>query len=867
MAARFYNKGRSWKSIVKKRGLPDQTTKQNVELERLIAERARELGAANSALEQEIVRHLKTEQALLESNARLKVAEAAARRRAEQMRRHRNVLLELAQLDEADFDSALQKILQADADALDVERVSYWSLGGEPLKSEREMLYLKSRRDIARDMTALTFDAEHYPRYFAALATHLPIIASRAQTDPASSEFSEGYLKPNGITSMLDVAVWSQGRIVAVICHSHVGPARDWTAEEVKFATSIANIVSLALEGAKRRELTEALRRSEEKYRLVVEHAGEGIFITQDRLVRFANPRAVSLLGFAPGQPLEDFIHRGDRSRVMGNYERRIRGEVIENNYVFRTNSRESRSLQINAVAIEWEGRPATLSFVSDVTEHIRLHEDLRHTLDEREVILETSVAGLVFVQRGNIRWINSVLEQQMLGYRKGELVGQRGEIAFPSHEHWKAFLSSAAPVIEQGFTHETELELKRKDGSVFWGLFSGRAIDHKDLDRGVIWYLIDVTERRRLRHALQKTLVEREAILQSTLVGITFSIARRHIWVNRKFADMLGFRAEELIGQLSLQHFPSRESFEEFGEIAYPALERTSGYTTEQQMKRKDGTLIWCQLYGSCVVANDPAQGTIWTFVDISEVKRAEEETKKALQKERELGELKSRFVSMTSHEFRTPLATILSASELIENYGERLPPDEKRELLGLIKGSVKHMTHLLEQVLLIGKADAGKMDFVPAPLDVVAFCRRLLGELAQTDGAEHRLVLAADGISGRHALDEKLVRHILCNLLVNAIKYSPKGSEILLRVTQVEGRMRIEVSDHGIGIPPEDQPRLFDSFHRGRNVANISGTGLGLAIVRKAVDLHGGEITFTSELNRGTTFVVHLLAPRLES
>jgi PAS domain S-box-containing protein len=851
---------------VKKRDLHDQTTKQSDALEQLVAERARELGAANHALEQEIVRHLKTEQALSESNARLKLAESAARRQAEQMLRHRNVLLELAQLDEADFESALKKILQADAEALDVERVSYWTLEGEPLKSEREMLYLKSRGDIEHGISALTFDAERFPRYFAALATHRPIVASRAQTDPASSEFSEEYLKPHGITSMLDVAVWSQGRIVGVICHSHVGPAREWAADEVKFATSIANIVSLALETAKRRELTEALRRSEEKYRLVVEHAGEGIFVTQDRLIRFANPRAAGLLGFSPGQPLEEFVHPDDRSRVLGNYERRVRGEAIENNYVFRTNSHEPRSLQINAVAIDWEGTPATLSFVSDVTEHIQLHEHLRHTLAEREVILETSVAGLVFVQRGRIRWINNVLEEQMLGYKKGELAGQRGEVAFPSHEHWKAFLSSASPVIEQGRTHETELELRRKDGSLFWGLFSGRAIDHKDLERGVIWYLIDVTERRRLRQDLQKTLVEREAILQSTLVGITFSVARRHIWVNKKFAAMMGLRAEELIGQLSLRHFPSRESFERFGEIAYPALERIGAYATEVEMKRKDGSLIWCQLYGSCVVPNKPEQGTIWTFIDISELKRAEAETKKALLKEKELGELKSRFVSMTSHEFRTPLATILSASELIENYGERLPQDEKRELMALIKGSVKHMTHLLEQVLLIGKADAGKMDFAPAPLDLAAFCRRLLGELAQANGAEHRLVLSADGVSGQHVLDEKLVRHILCNLVVNAIKYSPAGSKIVLRVAPAGERMRLEVSDRGMGIPSEDQPHLFDSFHRGKNVANISGTGLGLAIVKKAVDLHGGEIEFTSELNRGTTFVVHLPAPEVK-
>ncbi|MGH8726871.1 MAG: PAS domain S-box protein [Burkholderiales bacterium] len=833
----------------------EETQALNQELEHRIAERTRELADANRCLQQEIARHLVTEQELLESNARLKLAEAAARAQAERIENHRKVLLELAQLDEPNFELALEKILAADCEALDVERVSYWNLAGAPLKSEREMLYLKSHGGIARDETLLSFDAAHYPRYFAALQTHRPIVAHRAQTDPASSEFTEAYLKPHGITSMLDVAVWSQGEIVGVLCHSHVGAPREWSAEEVKFATAIANIVTLALEAVRRRELTHALIQSEEKYRLVVEHAAEGIFVTQDALIRFVNPRCAEFFGAPAGdilsRPLEEFIHADDRARVLGNYHRRVRGEVIENNYVFRT--LDSRSLQINAVAIEWEGRPATLSFVSDVSERVRLHEDLARTLTEREVILETAVAGLVFVQNGRINWINAVFEQEFLGYAKGELVGQRGEIVFPSHERFKTFLSVAVPAIEQGSTYEIEVELKRKDGSLFWGLFSGRAINSTDSGKGSIWYLIDVTERRNMREDLQKTLIEREAILQSTLVGITFSIGRRHVWINQKFADMLGYQTQELIGQVSVMHFPSRESFEEFGKIAYPILEQRKSYATEIQMKRKDGSLIWCQLYGTSIVAGHPERGSIWTFVDITELKRA-------LDKEKELSALKSRFVSMTSHEFRTPLATILSATELVENYGERLPATEKSELIALIKGAVKHMTHMLEQVLLIGKADAGRLDFNPQRLDFKAFCRRLVGELSQTDDMQHRLVFNHEGLLATHVFDERLVRHMLSNLVGNALKYSPAKSEVRLSVTHASGEIRIEVSDQGIGIAPEDQPNLFHSFQRGRNVSNISGTGLGLAIVKKAVNLHGGTIEFKSELERGTTFTVIL-------
>ncbi|MBC7945030.1 MAG: PAS domain S-box protein [Burkholderiales bacterium] len=834
------------------------------DLKRLLAERSAELIEAKRKLEQETVRHLETEQALLESNARLKLAEARARTEAEQIALHRNALLELAQLDETHFEAALKEILRADAEALDVERVSYWTISGASLQRQREMMYLKSRGVVERDASALTLDAERYPRYFAALATHEPIVAHHAQTDPATSEFTDGFLKPLDISSLLDVAVWSRGKIAGVLCHSHVGPAREWSAEEVKFAASIANNISLALEAAHRHELATALRRSEEKYRLVVEHAGEGMFVTQDRRVCFANPRAAELVGLDCEQMslrmLEELIHPDDRARVLGNYEKRLRRQAVENNYTFRTREvdGESRWLQINAVAIDWEGRPATLSFVSDVTERVCLTEELRANLAEREAILETSVVGLAFIQAGRIMWINTVLEQQMFGYDKNELIGVHSEVAYRSHEHWKAFLRAAVPMIESGRTHEVELQLKRKDGSLFWALSSGRAIDSDDLAKGSIWALTDISERMKLQQDLQKTLIEREAILQSTLVGITFAIGRRHIWINQKLADMLGYRPEELIGQMSVIHFPSPDAFEAFGAVAYPALERGESYTAECQMKRKDGSLICCQLYGVSIVPGKPERGSIWTFVDITELKRA-------LEKEKELGELKSRFVSMTSHEFRTPLATILSATELLENYAERLPKSEKTELIGLIKGSVKHMTHMLEQVLLIGKADAGKLEFKPAPLDLEAFCRKIIGELAQADGFAHRLVFRREPMGERHAVDEKLLRHILCNLLGNALKYSPEGSEVSLKISCANNIARLTVTDNGIGILPEDQPHLFDSFHRGKNVSNIAGTGLGLAIVIKAVTLHGGSIEFQSELNRGTTFVVSLPAPEV--
>jgi signal transduction histidine kinase len=236
----------------------------------------------------------------------------------------------------------------------------------------------------------------------------------------------------------------------------------------------------------------------------------------------------------------------------------------------------------------------------------------------------------------------------------------------------------------------------------------------------------------------------------------------------------------------------------------------------------------------------------------------QAEQEILHALAREKELNELKSRFVSMTSHEFRTPLTTILSSIELIQDYGERLPETEKKELTSVIKQSVKRMTELLDDILLIGKAEAGRLEFRPAPVSLPKLCEHIIEEVKPLASAQHEFHFDHQGIDRDYLVDEKLLRHILNNLLSNAVKYSPLGGPIRLQVSASDNNLLFRVVDRGIGVPVDDQDRIFGTFHRGGNVGNISGTGLGLAIVRKAVDLHSGKIALSSSLEAGTSFTV---------
>lgn len=234
--------------------------------------------------------------------------------------------------------------------------------------------------------------------------------------------------------------------------------------------------------------------------------------------------------------------------------------------------------------------------------------------------------------------------------------------------------------------------------------------------------------------------------------------------------------------------------------------------------------------------------------------------ETCAALVREQELNEIKSRIVTVISHEYRTPLTTILSSAELLEHYAHKLSEEKKIAHLQRIVKAANHLTALVADVLDISEAEAGELDFNPSPLDLESFCRQLVQEQQMRAGQEHPITFVSLGNCSSCMMDEKLLRPIFTNLLSNAIKYSAKGSTVHFELRCQEGKVIVQVRDEGIGIPEADRAQLFKPFERGSNVGTISGTGLGLAIVKNLVDLHGGQVAVDSVVGVGTTFTVTL-------
>ncbi|MBC8123832.1 MAG: PAS domain S-box protein, partial [Gemmatimonadaceae bacterium] len=370
-----------------------------------------------------------------------------------------------------------------------------------------------------------------------------------------------------------------------------------------------------------------------------------------------------------------------------------------------------------------------------------------------------------------------------------------------------------------------------------------------------------DVSERRRAEEALQKAEAKYRSIFENAVEGIFQTTPDgRFLSANPALAGIYGYESSdaliEQITDIARQLYVETDRRTQFIGL----MEQYNVVSEfESQVWQRDGSTIWIS---EDVRAVRNADGVLLYYEgiieDITERKGAQIEIQRALEKERELSELKSRFVSTTSHEFRTPLTAILSSTELLERYSHHWPPEKQRKHFQRIQAAVRNMTRLLEDILIIGQEEADKLEYCPVPVEIGQFCHGLVEELRL--GVESPSVVTS--ICSAHCLrvnlDEKLLRYTLSNLLSNAIKYSRSGSTVHLKVSCESEYMVFEVRDQGIGIPPDEIHQVFESFHRATNVGTIPGTGLGLAIVKRSVDRQGGRIAVESEVGVGSTFTV---------
>jgi signal transduction histidine kinase len=359
----------------------------------------------------------------------------------------------------------------------------------------------------------------------------------------------------------------------------------------------------------------------------------------------------------------------------------------------------------------------------------------------------------------------------------------------------------------------------------------------------------------------LNLSLGHYKAIIDTTsdMVGLS-RMDGTPIFMNRAGRTMLGIGLEESLEAFPIDrvHFP--ETLELFAREGIPHAMVHGSWSAEINMRHRDEHGIPVAFEGVVIRSADGAEINLGFIArDITASRLLDSQLRAALENERELVRMKSQFVHTVSHEFRTPLGVILSSADILSHYLDRLSPEVRREHLDDVSHSCRLMSRMLEQVLLLGSIEAGKASFGTRPLDLAALLSRLVDESSSaSQGGPIHLDLAPglDSATG----DEALLRHIFLNLLSNGRKYSAADSPVEFVVKRDGCEAVFTIRDHGIGIPAEDMPHLFESFSRGSNVAGTPGTGLGLAIVQRCVSSHAGTLDIESGESQGTLVTVRL-------
>jgi PAS domain S-box-containing protein len=450
----------------------------------------------------------------------------------------------------------------------------------------------------------------------------------------------------------------------------------------------------------------------------------------------------------------------------------------------------------------------------------------------------------------------------EMFGYQREELIGRTSfEVGLwvRPEDRRKAIKATA----ESGSVHNLEIQGRTKSGTTIDLLASSQAIDYGD-ELHIVNIFYDVTQQKKLEEQIHYQALLLENVSDAVIsTDVDFNIRS---W-NPAAELIFGWKAEEVIGKSARELFQA-EYPQSTREYVLSQLQTTGVWRGETTHRCKNGRRVHLLASVSYVYDKEGRHiGIVSVNRDITEMIKVQREKQEAaelrleIEKQTELVRLKEDFISIVSHEFRTPLTVIMSSSELLLTRYGHMPAERQQKHFQIILEQSKYMSGLINDVLTINKARAGKLDFNPVPLDLVTFCQDMLQYLEEVvDKGKHNIIFTYEGNLSNVRMDVKLLQHILVNLLSNAIKYSPNGGDVRLDVKRQEDEVVLRVSDQGIGIPAESLLHLYEPFYRAKNTGDIGGTGLGMAIVKESVDFYKGTISIESEVGVGTTVTVTL-------
>ncbi len=567
-----------------------------------------------------------------------------------------------------------------------------------------------------------------------------------------------------------------------------------------------------------------------------------------------------------------DNLHPLDKQEVLGGVNEAIREHKLNWSAIYRyrcSNGTYKYTYDRGYIVYENLTPVRMIGAMQDIDERMLALQEI-----EKLSLVASKTENLVIITDANenIEWVNEGFVRRT-GYTLQEVVGKTPRI-LQGPETSREVLDSIRASIARGESCTEEVLNYTKDGSKFWVKMNINPVFneynkphkfvavetdvtiHKEYESKILASALELSNLIENANAVILGVDENGLVNEWNKQATIVTGYSRHELVGKKLTSFVVGETRQQIVEKHIQHVLSGNTIDlkEF-EIINRNGERDILLLSVTPRKNNSGEIV-----GLIAVGQDITELTEYRHSLEKKVAERTQELNRSLEKEKELTALKSQFASTVSHEFRTPLSTIKVSANHVRKYKARMTENEINTKIDVVLKQVEHMTHLLEDVLTIGRTEAVKIQIVKAPVLLVTFFETLKEEVEQMSNGSHIVKLQFDLLEPLLHTDSDLLRNIFINLLNNAIKFSPGKNVVHLKVSQEEKSWCMLVQDEGVGIPPEDVEKIFDSFYRASNTKAIQGTGLGLSIVKKAVDLLGGTIKVVSTEGKGSTFCVKI-------
>ncbi|TRX51864.1 PAS domain S-box protein [Fulvivirga sp. M361] len=631
------------------------------------------------------------------------------------------------------------------------------------------------------------------------------------------------------------------------------------------------------------------LQNNQDNYQLLANHVQDLVCLHDTNGdYQWISPSVTKILGYTPNELIKAGafygIHPEDKNHLTTRIFGAIESGKVRNvqRFNYRRRRKDGIYIYLETLAEPVYEKNCLIKIVSttrDVTEQTLSSQLLEENQARYEGVLESLSEGIVLINYDGIIITYNKSAQKMLDIPNRDYIGISNvletnfQLLQKDHKPFdiKHFPSTITAITGLG-QHNKVIGLKKND-QIRWASVTTVPYKLSASKKGVVLSINDITQVYQSEEKAQKVAAELVSLIETAnapIFGINW-YGKITEW-NNYATKVTGFSKEEVLGKSLLQEFIADGHREIVKSLFKKILRGKNATNYELPMVTRGGQTVTMLFngtprrdYENRIVGMLGVGQDITELIDYrdkleSKVEERTIELQEALKKEKELVSLKSKFVSMASHEFRTPLTTIQFASDFIKNYGEKKGWDAVHVKLNKVDEQIRHMTHLLDDVLVMGKSQAGMIKVNRSLLSVSEFCHKIIEEVSYQTGYTHTVEDVIISDTDTIFCDEKLMRNILINLLNNAIKFSPKGDRVRLEVTCKKGALRVLVKDWGLGIEKEEREKIFEAFHRSDRVSGIYGTGLGLSIVKKAVEILDGTITVESVVKKGTTFIVTL-------